>query len=175
MKIFEIDLIREKITNNLNNADASNLMTALKPTDDWELFFNDKKRKKRQIFCPLCMFNVMVPPIDPLLGHVREMEWTVPINNMRYPHPFTIEQKVYEEDHDNILAQSCFVMKESSNLHCHKNRMALTPNSPQTSIKEYFDRVNFDRIRKFSTEEALIEHIREVTIFYFSTFHSGFR
>ena len=169
MKIFEIDLIREKITEKLTNADASNLMTALKPTEDWERFFDDKKRTNRDIYCPLCMFNITVPPIDPFYEHVHGSEWRTPMNNMRYPYPFTIERKIYQEEHEDIWAQSLFVMKQSSNISCHKNRLAITPNSPEISIRKYFEKINFGEIPKFSSEEALLDHIREVSTLKLST------
>ena len=175
MRIFEIDLIREKITDKLSNSDASNLMTALKPTNDWELFFNDKKRKDRDIYCPLCMLNIMVPPIDPF-GYVGEdldgdeMDWTYPINNLRYAYPFIVDLKVYEEENDAVTAQSHLIIKESSNLHRHKNRLAITPNSSENAIKEYCDKINFENIPKFSTEDVLLKHIKEVRTFFKNSF-----
>ena len=174
MKIFEIDLIREKITEKLSNADVSNLMTALKPTNDWELFFNDKKRMHRDIYCPLCMLNITVPPIDPFgyfgLDFDHEMNWTSPINNIRYTYPFVADLKVYEDEDDAVMAQSHFIFRESSNLHRHKNRLAITPNSPENSIKEYCENIKFKNIPTFSTENGLLKHIKEVRSFIFILF-----
>ena len=138
MKIFEIDIVREKIVKNLNNSDASNLMAAVRPTPDWEYFFKDKITQKRPVFCPICMMNSNAPLLNrSIISQVINEEWMAPINSIFYPHQFVLDHKAYDEQLDDPFERSAFVLTESQNLYNHKNHNSLTPRSSFEDIKSY--------------------------------------
>lgn len=165
MKIFEIDLIRENIVKRLSNADASNLMEAMKPTKNWDFFHEDLRKKNRSAFCPICLLNHNAPLIDRSINHVLGIEWMSPINLTSYPHQYTIETKIYDEELDQIFERSPFILCTSENLNRHKNRLSLTPRSAFEDVKSYIDKIGLgEGLTEFKTEKDLINHIQEVRI-----------
>ena len=173
MKIFEIDIIREKIVKHLNNADASNLMAAVRPTPVWEHFFKDKIRQKRSVFCPICMMNSNAPLLNrSIISQIIGEDWMAPINSIFYPHQYVLDHKAYDEQLDDPFERSPFVLSESGNLFNHKNHSSLTPRSPLEDIKSYFDRIELGAQQtQFKTEKDLLAHIYEVGI-QFNVYHT---
>ena len=163
-KIFEVDLIREKIVNKLSNADASNLMTALRPTKCWENFFHDKCRKTKNIYCPLCILNMKINPIENLRPPriIRD-----DINSLEYPHPYILQSDVFEIDNPEYFHESKIVFTESANFKTHHFRWGITPNTLVDKKELYFQQVMFGTIPKFTNEAALVNHIKEVGKSYF--------
>ena len=166
MQIFEIELVRKNIVKRLNNADASNLMCALRPIHAWEYFLQDKIRQKRTMFCPICLMNSNAPLLNQsIISRVVGEEWMAPINSIFYPHQFALDQKAYDEQTGDMFERSPFVLAESRNLSNHKNHRSLTPRSPFDDIKSFIERMELGLHRtQFNSEKELLEHIYEVGI-----------
>ena len=165
LKIFEIDLIRDKIVNKLSNADASNLMTALRPTKCWERFFHDKCSKTKNIYCPICILNHKIDPIEDYRPFLTTIDRTIlrnEINNLEYPHEYILRSEVFEVEHPNNLYESEIVFIESPNFKKHQSGWGLSPRSPDDRKKAYFEQLNFETIPQFTTENDLIDHVKEV-------------
>ena len=171
--IMRIDLVREKILDKLSNVDSSNLMVALRSTKSWKFLFMDKCRMNRDTFCPICMLNMQAPLldswnfIDP--ATMRISQWKAPINNIQYPHQFTLDGVVF---HDQNIHQpeSMFILKESKNLPNHRYRRALRSDSSAQDIDEYFKKMDFSGLIKFSSEQSLLYHIEQVNSLFLTLF-----
>ena len=161
MEIFKIRLIRENILSRLSNADCSNLMSALRPTECWEHFFDDKIRKHRSTLCPICILNTKIP----LLEDWNDGE-TAPLNAIQYPNEYAICAKTFERTRPQFWQKSELVFTNSPNLHHHKYEWALGIYSSPVLIKQYFSNINFENLEFFDTERALLKHIIEVILFY---------
>ena len=158
MKIFENDIIRGNILKHLSNADSSNLMEALRPTQCWEHFFKEKQKKVRKTHCPVCLFNLKTPLLE---NWVKQEK--VPINELQYPNEYAIAPKVWEESPSDFLHESKLIYTESSNLHNHNYLWALSIYTDPVLITSYFRGIDFNSLEQFEDEKALISHLLEVS------------
>ena len=165
MKIDDIlrnDLVRDKILGKLSNVDCSNLMVAMRTTKNWNFFYRDKCAMDRELFCPFCMLNLEAPLLDRWEFYHPVTLWKAPINNIKYPHQFTLDGIIFQEQNSRQLDESTFILKESSNLENHRYRRSLRPNSSAQDINDYFKHINFTGLVKFSSEQGLLIHIEQV-------------